>query len=83
MPVLLVLPLGGGSRNALPAVPGYAGRVIHRSEVVVPAGAVMKMLQRPSAFSDGGCYFVAVAAWMMTAYRRCQRGECSPAAVSR
>jgi hypothetical protein len=34
------------------------------------------------AFLDGDCYFVAVTGWMMTAYRRCQRGECSPAAVS-
>ena len=46
-------------------------------------GSVAKVPQRPSAFLGGDCYFVAVAAWMMTAYRRCQRGECSPAAVSR
>ena len=83
MPVLLALPLGGGSRNALLAVPRYAGRSIHRSEMTVPAEAVTKMLHRRSAFSDGDCYFVAVTAWMMTAYRRCQRGECSPDAVSR
>ncbi len=83
MPVLLALPLGGGSRNALPAVPRYAGRSIHRSEMTVPAEAVTKMPHRQSAFLDGDCYFVAVTAWMMTAYRRCQRGECSPAAVSR
>jgi len=51
--------------------------------VTVPAAAVTKMPRRQSAFPDGGCYFVAVTAWMMTAYRRCQCGECTPAAASR
>ncbi len=71
------------------------GRVIHRSEVTVPAcqrpgfmatdktRSVTKMPHRQSAFFDGNCYFVAVAAWMMTAYRRCQCSACNPAAVSR
>lgn len=58
-------------------------RVIHQSEVTVPAEAVTKMPHRESAFLDRDCYFVAVTAWMMTAYWRCQCGECSPAAVSR
>ena len=47
------------------------------------AEAVTKMPHHQSAFLDGDCYFVAVTAWMMTAYRRCHCGECNPAAVSR
>ena len=53
-------------------------------EVMVSAGAVTKMMpHRQSAFLDGDCYFVAVTAWMMTAYRRRHCGACNPAAVTR
>ena len=33
---------------------------------------VTKMPPCQSALSGGSCYFAAVTAWMMTAYRRCQ-----------
>jgi len=59
------------------------GCVIHTIGMSVQTEAVMKkMPHRQSAFLDVGCDFVAVTAWMMTAYRRCQCGECSPVAVS-
>ena len=51
---------------------------LHAAQVVIT-----KMPRRQPAFLDGDRYFVAVTAWMMTAYRRCQCGECIPAAVSR
>ena len=55
------------------------GCVIHTIGMSVQTEAVMKkMPHHQSAFLDVGCDFVAVTAWMMTAYRRCQCGECSP-----
>jgi NAD(P)-dependent dehydrogenase (short-subunit alcohol dehydrogenase family) len=58
---------------------GY-GRILTIASALGLAGAAARS---GYAASKGDCYFVAVTAWMMTAYRRCQRGECSPAAVSR